>query len=130
MRQDAEEAVRQVALDVDRLQSDPDGFASLLTEDGVVVNAVGRRVEGREAMRAAMTEALRTSLAQVRTRLEVRTIRFPAPGMAIVGAIKHVDTEGSSHASAGSDVQVSIVLVQRQGAWKAALIHNTLVRGP
>lgn len=122
-----EAAVRRVAMDVDRFQSDVDGFASLLTEDAVVVNAVGRRVEGREAMRAAMTEALRTPLAQVRTRLDIRGVRFLGDHVAIVAARKQVDTDGSVQARAGSEVQVSIVLVNRQGAWRVALIHNTLV---
>lgn len=122
-----EAAVRRVAMDVDRFQSDVDGFASLLTEDAVVVNAVGRRVEGREAMRAAMTEALRTPLAKVRTRLDIRGVRFLDDHVAIVAARKQVDTDGSAQARAGSEVQVSLLLVNRQGTWKVALIHNTLV---
>lgn len=33
-------------------QSDPDGVAGLMTEDHVFVDSLGRRVEGREKMRA------------------------------------------------------------------------------
>ncbi len=45
-------AIRAVVADTERLQSDPGGFSQLLTQDVVLVNAVGRRVFGRELERA------------------------------------------------------------------------------
>jgi uncharacterized protein (TIGR02246 family) len=57
-------AIHDVVAAMEHLQSDPDGFAGLLTEDVVLVNAVGRRVFGRAAVRAAMVAALQTPLAK------------------------------------------------------------------
>jgi uncharacterized protein (TIGR02246 family) len=66
-----EEAIRAVVAETERRQSNADQFAELLRSDVVLVNAVGRRVFGRQQLHAAMAAALQTPLANVLTRSTV-----------------------------------------------------------
>lgn len=124
----AEADVRAIVAATERFQDDPDSFAALLTNDAILVNAVGRRVIGRQAIRDAMRQALKTPLANVRTRHEVLEVRFLAPTVAVAEGTKHVSGEGSPHANSGSTVAFSFVMVGRDDQWRIAVAHNTLVR--
>jgi uncharacterized protein (TIGR02246 family) len=105
----------------------------VLTADVVLVNAVVRRVFGRDSVPAAMAEALRTPLANVLTRHEVVDIRFLRQDVAVASGVKHVSAEGDGAAAPGSRVSLSLVLV-REGTWRIAVTGNALgsraVSGP
>lgn len=58
------------------LQDDARALPDLHTTDTVIVNVAGRRIAGREAFRDAMSAALDSSLAQVRTTVEIDDLRF------------------------------------------------------
>lgn len=110
-------------------QIDPDPFLALHTEDTVIVNVVGRRVLGKPDLRAAMTEALKTPLAQVRTTLDVEDIRFARPDVAVVSVIKRVHDERDEKAFTDKgfpkNASMTMVLVKDNGDWRVAVAHTT-----
>lgn len=120
--------VGRLVEEADRLQGDPQGFASLLTEDVVLVNAVGRRVIGQAAVREAMAAAMQTPLAGVNTRIRVEDVRRVAADAYLVVCTKSILSEGSATAKQGSTVALSFLVVKRLSGWRIALAHNTLVR--
>ncbi|MBB4660490.1 SgcJ/EcaC family oxidoreductase [Conexibacter arvalis] len=121
-----QQAVEAIVREADRLQSDVEGFVALLTDDAAIVNFVGRRVAGRKQIRKVMGRALASPLAQVRTRTEIVDVRFPAPGVALVNAVKHVSDGRSDAEPLGADRgNMTFVLVERDGVWKIALAQTT-----
>ena len=90
---DDDTAIRRTVAAAERHQNDLEPFLALHTPDALIVNVAGRRVLGRDAIRAAMQAALATPLAQVRTTSEVDDIRHPHPDVAIVSLTKHVHDE-------------------------------------
>ncbi|GAB2959175.1 hypothetical protein GCM10027280_54860 [Micromonospora polyrhachis] len=124
-------AIRQVVADAEKYQNDPEPFLALHTAETIIVNIAGRRVLGRDALRAAMTAALASPLAQVRTRQEIVDVRFPAPGVALVSCTKHVsddrdavvkDASGAGLPKSGS---LTYILVEEADAWRIALAQTT-----
>jgi uncharacterized protein (TIGR02246 family) len=127
--QDETDAVIATVQRADRMQSNADGFAELLTADAAIVNFAGRRVAGRERIRGAMRDALRTPLADVRTRTEVADVRFPAPGTALVNAPKYIfDGRADAEDLGGDRGNLTFVLVKTDGQWRIALAQTTPIR--
>jgi uncharacterized protein (TIGR02246 family) len=120
------EAVRGVVEAADRLQSDADGFAGLLTPDVALVNFGGRRVLGRDNVHEAMRQALQTPMAQVYTRNELVDVRFPGPDVAVVSSIKHIsDEREAADAPLAQRGSMTFVLVKEDGRWLIALAQTT-----
>jgi uncharacterized protein (TIGR02246 family) len=124
------DAIRAIVAATDSYQDDADGFTRLLTEDVALVNMAGRRVLGRDALHHAMSEALQTSMADVRTRNELVDVRFPRPGIAVASCIKHVSDERDPSAqdpdgSWSGRGSLTLVLIEEQGGWRIALAQTT-----
>lgn len=119
---DPEAEVRALVAALDEAQFDADAFAALLRDDAVIVNIAGVRVEGREAIRSAVGAALGTALRDVRTRAEIVGVAFPADGVAVVSAIKHVEHGGAALPARGT---YSIVTIREPEGWRVALLHTT-----
>ncbi|AUI64044.1 SgcJ/EcaC family oxidoreductase [Amycolatopsis sp. BJA-103] len=119
----------QVVLDSDRLQNDPDGFADLLTEDVNLVNIAGRRLHGREAVRAAYHKAMASQLAQVRTRIEIDDAWLVQPDTAVVTATKHVSDERTApNAPLPDKGAVTFVLARQDEKWLIASVQTTPIK--
>ena len=122
--------IRSVIAQADRLQSDADGFAQLLTEDVALVNFGGRRVLGRDNVQQAMRQALETPFAQVYTKNEVIDVRFLRPDVAVVSCVKQIFDEREP-SERDSDTVLSMrgsatfVLASDQGLWRIALVQTT-----
>jgi uncharacterized protein (TIGR02246 family) len=124
------DAIRAIVAATDAYQDDADGFTRLLTEDVALVNLAGRRVLGREALHRAMSEALQTPMADVRTRNELVDVRFPRPGVAVASCIKHISDERDPSAKDPDDSwsgrgSLTLVLVEEQDGWRIALAQTT-----
>ncbi|HYH88180.1 MAG TPA: SgcJ/EcaC family oxidoreductase [Solirubrobacteraceae bacterium] len=124
------DAIRAIVAAMDANQDDADGFTRLLTEDVALVNLAGRRVFGREALRRAMSDALQTPMANVRTRNELVDVRFPRPGIAVASCIKHVSDERDPSAkdpdaSWSGRGSLTLMLVEEQDGWRIALAQTT-----
>ena len=127
----AREAVVRVVADAERLQSDVDGFTGLLTDDVVIVNFGGRRVQGRDAVHQAMRQALASPLADVATTQQVEDVRFLRPDVAIVDCVKYVH-DGRDPAAPGTAPlrdrgMLTFVLVEQGGEWRIAAAQTTPV---
>lgn len=124
------DAIRAIVAATETYQDDADGFTRLLTEDVALVNIAGRRVFGREALHRAMSEALQTPMADVRTRNELVDVRFPRPGIAVASCIKHVSderdpSEQDPDASWSGRGSLTLVLIEEQDGWQIALAQTT-----
>ncbi|MEU1116329.1 MULTISPECIES: SgcJ/EcaC family oxidoreductase [unclassified Streptomyces] len=125
-------AIRQLVDAAVASQSDPDRFLPLHTADTSVVNFRGRRVAGREALDAAMRQALASPLADVVTTVEVEDIRLIRDDVALVASVKHVsdrrrpgadgDPVTPLHATSG---RLTYVLVKEAGTWRIASAQTT-----
>jgi uncharacterized protein (TIGR02246 family) len=123
-------AIRAVVADADTLQSDADGFVQLLTEDVALVNFGGRRVLGKDNVRQAMTEALKTPLADVYTRNEVMDVRFLRPDVAVVSSVKQIFDKRSPSATdpnapPSAQGSMTFVLVKERHSWLIAVAQTT-----
>ena len=126
MSSDDVAAIEQLIADADRLQGDVEQFTALLTEDVVIVNIAGIRVAGREEFRAAMSRAMESRLANVRTRTEVDEIMFLRPDVALVGAVKQVfDENPAATGQLPSSGRMTFVVVRDQNAWRIASAQTT-----
>lgn len=128
-------AIRQVVSDAQKHQNDPGQFIPLHTADTSIVNFMGRRVLGRDALHQAMNRALETPLANVITTAEIEDIRFVRPDVAIVASIKHVsDERGASLRDdpgttlPSSSGWLTYVVVKEQDAWRIASAQTTPIR--
>jgi len=125
-------AIRSVIAQADRLQSDAEGFAQLLTEDVALVNFGGRRVLGRGNVEQAMRQALETPFAQVYTKNDVIDVRFLRPDVAVVSCVKHISDEREPSERDADTVlskrgSATFVLARERGRWRIALIQTTPV---
>jgi uncharacterized protein (TIGR02246 family) len=112
-----ETAVRDAVAALDAAQSDTGRFCALLHEDVHVVNVAGVRVQGREALRAAMADAMAGELATVTTRAEILSVSFLVPTVAVVDAVKHI--------SDGRRGSYTLTFVREGGDWLAAALQTT-----
>lgn len=122
------EDLRRLVAETERRQDDARAFAELLTENAILVNAVGRRVVGRATIEAVMREALKTPLVDVRTRHEFVGATLLREDVAIVSFTKHVSAPAGASVATGSTVTSTLVAVREGGDWRIAVAHNTLVR--
>jgi uncharacterized protein (TIGR02246 family) len=118
-------AIRALVAAVDRHQSDVEEFVPLHHPDLVLVNIAGRRVLGREALRAAMTAGLKSPLAQVFTRLEVEDIRFIRPDVALVSCAKHISDERDEGSALPTQGSLTFTVVREPDGWKIAVAQTT-----
>jgi uncharacterized protein (TIGR02246 family) len=127
-----ETAVRRLVDDVQKHQNDLDRFISLHADDTSIVNFVGRRVRGRDALHQAAKAALESPAAEIITTAEIEDIRFVRPDVAIVAAVKRVfdkreDTlrenpETALHASSG---WITYVMVKESDEWSIVSAQTT-----
>jgi uncharacterized protein (TIGR02246 family) len=122
-----EEAIRRLVDDANRLQTDREQFIALHTDETVIVNIVGRRVIGRDALDHAMASALSTELAQVITRSTVEQITFIRPDVALVACTKEVEDHNADAAQRALPTRASLtyVVVDDGDGWRIALAQTT-----
>ena len=120
-----ENAIRALLREAEATQNDVERFLALHTEDTVIVNIAGIRLLGRDALRAAMSKALQSSLANVITRTEVLDIRFVRPDVAIVSCVKHVSDMNPDAGSLPVKWSLTYVVVKQEEGWKIALAQTT-----
>ena len=122
-------ALEQLVADAERFQSDTDRFVELLTDDYIVVNIVGRRVQGKSEARAAMEKALDSGFSGVITRHELTDIAFLRPDVALVSCVKHVSDERDDAAGdVPSTARLTFVTVKQGETWRIALAQTTPIK--
>lgn len=121
--------IRELVVAANELQTDPDGFIPLHTEDVVLVNLAGSRVLGRDTLADIYRKALDTPLAKVLTHSEIDDVRFLRPDVAIVSLTKHVSDERESGAALPERGSLTYVVRKDGETWRIALAHTTPVKG-
>lgn len=108
-------------------QSDVDPFLALHTDDIVLVNLAGRRVIGKAALGAAMTEGLKTRMAKVMTHNEVVDITFVDSDTAVVSCLKRITDENpdAQEGSIPAEANLTYVVTRRGVTWLIALAQTT-----
>jgi len=99
-------------------------FAGEFASDADFVNVRGDHASGREAIAQGHANIWSTVYVGSSVRYAVTQVREIAPGVGLV----HVDAllrVPSGPAAGDTGAIPSLVLVQRDGAWKIASFHNT-----
>ncbi len=118
-------AIRDLVASADRHQSDVAEFVALHHPGLVLVNIAGRRVLGRDALRDAMTAALKSPLAKVFTRLEIEDVRFIRPDVAVVSCAKHVSDERGEGSALPTRASLTFTVVREPEGWRIAVAQTT-----
>ena len=123
----AEAKIRRLVDAAVEHQSDVDPFLALHSDDIVLINLAGRRVIGKAALAAAMTEGLKTRLANVRTHNEVVDITFIDADTAVVSCLKRIIDENpdAREGSIPSEANLTYVVTRKGATWLIALAQTT-----
>ncbi|MFE0100736.1 SgcJ/EcaC family oxidoreductase [Streptomyces sp. NPDC059009] len=92
------------------------------------MNLVGRRLFGRAAFAAAMTEAVASPLKDIRTVPEIDDIRFATPDVAVVSLTKTVhDGRPAARRTSEPPAQgvLTFVMTRETGDRRTALARTT-----
>jgi uncharacterized protein (TIGR02246 family) len=124
-----EAAIRRIVADVQTAYNTND--AQLMNPhfaaDASVVTALGKRIDGIDALREFTEKAMAGVLRQEYVRYDVTDVRFVRPDVAL--AYKHAtatDSEGRPLELDHSMIAL-YVLVKEDGRWQVAARQNTLV---
>lgn len=122
--------IRSLVAEAQRQQAAVEPFLALHTDDVIIVNFVGRRVTGKEALRNAMTSALASSLAGVTTTVEVDDVLLLRPDVAVVSATKHVSDQRDGDETLASTGSMTYVMAREASAgWRIAVAQTTPIAG-
>jgi len=106
-----------------------DALAGLFHEDAAFVNVRGAYLKGREQIRAQHAAVHAGPYKASVLRLQLVDTRELAPGVLVA----HVQTELDGDERALGQLQhsvVTFVIERREGFWRFAAAHNTLVTPP
>jgi len=122
-----ESAIRDAVTRAHLAQIDSTALPAMHTPGVAIVNIVGRRVLGRDALVEAMAAALASSLKDVRTSVEVVDIRLATPDVAIVSCVKTVHDErpGTDRSALPATGALTYVMTRDGESWLIALAQTT-----
>ncbi len=120
--------IRQVLADAERFQNDPEHFSQLLTQNAVIVNAVGLRISGKDEIAQVMQQAIQTHMADIVTKNEVVSITFVRSDVAVVNGIKHISVRTGNVLEEDSNASQTFMVVKEQGKWLIAAIQSTIIQ--
>lgn len=102
---------------------DADAFVARYAQDASAV-LPGSWLQGREAIRATMADAFAGPLKGSRGIHEVRSIRFPAHGTAIVISKGGIAMAGQAEPAVETMSVDTWVLTSQDGTWQVEAFHN------
>lgn len=123
------EEIRQIVADVEQgfNTNDAELMNRHFTADAAVVNAVGVRIVGREALLAASEAGLAGPLRDQYARYELRDVTFLRPDVALAHKEAFAITEDGSPIDLDHAMNALYVLVKEDGRWWVAARQHTLV---
>ncbi len=123
-------AIRQIVADVEAgfNTNDADLMNRHFTENAAVVNAMGIRTVGREALLAASEAGLAGFLKDQYARYEVRDVTFLREDVALAHKEAYATTAEGADVEVGHAMNALYVLVKAAGRWQIAARQNTLVQ--
>lgn len=122
-----ESAIRDAVTRAHLAQTDATALPAMHTPGVAIVNIVGRRVLGRDALAEAMAAALASPLKDVRTSVEVVDVRLATPDVAVVSCVKTVHDErpGADRSAPPATGALTYVMTRDGGSWLIALAQTT-----
>lgn len=123
-------AIKQVVADVEAgfNTNDAELMNRHFTEDAAVVNAMGIRTVGREALLEASKAGLAGFLKDQYARYEVTDVRFLREDVALAHKEAYATTADGADLDVGHAMNALYVLVKERGRWWIAARQNTLVQ--
>lgn len=123
------EEIEQVIADVERGFNTNDAalMNKHLAPDAAVVNVIGVRLVGLDAIMAASEQGLAGPLRDQYARYEVRDVRFVRPDVALVHKEAFAVTEDGEPIDLDHAMNALYVLVKDDGRWLVEARQNTLV---
>ncbi len=103
---------------------DAAGLARLFAEDGTLVGFDGSTHDGR-AQIASDLSAIFTHHRTPACVGSVRRVRFPAAGVAVLGAVAGMVPAGRADFDPALNAVQTLVAARLDGRWRIALFHNT-----
>jgi uncharacterized protein (TIGR02246 family) len=99
-------------------------FAALFTDDGNAVGFDGSQLDGRDGI-ARELGGIFASHPTAAYVAKVREVRDIAPGVTLIRAVVGMVPPGASDLNPAVNAIQSVIVVNRDGAMKIALLHNT-----
>ena len=99
-------------------------FAALFTDDGNAVGFDGSQLDGRDRI-ARELGGIFASHPTAAYVAKVREVRDIAPGVTLIRAVVGMVPPGASDLNPAVNAIQSVIVVNRDGAMKVALLHNT-----
>lgn len=123
------EEIKQAIADVERGFNTNDAalMNKHLAPDATVVNVMGIRLVGLEAIMAASETGLAGALRDQYARYEVRDVRFVRPDVALVHKEAFATTKDGEPIDLDHAMNALYVFVKQDGRWSITARQNTLV---
>lgn len=123
------EEIKQAIADVERGFNTNDAalMNKHLAPDATVVNVMGIRLVGLEAIMAASEAGLAGALRDQYARYEVRDVRFVRPDVALVHKEAFATTKDGEPIDLDHAMNALYVFVKQDGRWSITARQNTLV---
>ena len=103
-------------------------FAAAWTESGSLVGFDGTHLRGRAEIERFHEPLFRTYLRGTRLVGDVQSVRWLAPGVALMHTTGGTIPRGKSRPSRERDSLQTLVAVEEDGQWRLAAFQNTRVR--
>lgn len=120
--------IHQLVSDAERFQNDPEKFVQLLAVDAILVNVAGYRVEGRDEIYKIMNKAVQTSLAEIKTKHNLLSIKFIRDDIALVTCTKEIFIEKENLYQKEAAAVLNFVMEKNNGGWLISSAQNTLIK--
>jgi uncharacterized protein (TIGR02246 family) len=123
-------AIKQIVADVEQgfNTNDAELMNRHFAENAAVVNAMGVRTVGREALLAASEAGLAGFLSDQYARYDVTDVTFLRPDIALAHKEAYATTAEGADLDVGHAMNALYVLVKENGRWWIAARQNTLVQ--
>jgi uncharacterized protein (TIGR02246 family) len=105
--------------------NNPDGFADAYTADASLILSGDRFLQGREMIRAVITQKFKAGHKGTTLLQNIVDLRFPAPSTAVVITEGGVLAPGESEPAPERAIRATWVLVKEDGNWLITAYQNT-----
>ncbi len=112
----------------DWARGDGETYGSRFTEDADYVAFDGSHTRGREEISASHQRLFDKFMKGTRLTGRIESIKFPAPGVALVHATGGTVMRGKREPSPERDSIQTLVAVKSEEGWRFAAFHNARVR--
>ena len=103
-------------------------IAAVYADDGTLVAGDGKLTQGRSQIARYHDEQFAAFLKGTRLSVQVKSVRFLSPGVALMRTEGGILWPGQSELAPGNQGIQSFVVVKDNGVWRVTLFQNTRIR--